>query len=389
MTFPKPLAVRKPLRGFSMIELMVAMAIGLAFIVVVLSVYLSSKTAFRRTEELSGLQAAARNAFEYVGFDARQAGMLGCQLGGDKGITKNASPDLSNDFLVPVQGFNAAVDPVFDQTGTNDASKWTANTAPVGSPSKPVFNSSGSGLPNNISIGSDVLFLRGPSTSIPLRLTESANPAVSTTTVKVEGTTSGSCASGLCANSFAMITNCTEGAIVQVNNLSNATKITTLTLKSPGMGSLNEFKVDRSEVFPMQTVVYYVAPASNGTTQSLYRHRFDGSIATGTREELIEGVENMQITYGVDNATANADASPDYTVDVYQTANAVADWGTVLSIKIALVVRAPQPLTGGLAGPGSDTANGVTVTYADTKYDRRVFTNVIALRNRIPYAAAP
>ena len=53
--------------------------------------------------------------------------------------------------------------------------------------------------------------------------------------------------------------------------------------------------------------------------------------ADRANEELAEGIEDMQITYGVDT-------NNDKAVDQYVTANAVADWATVLSVRISLLL---------------------------------------------------
>ena len=53
-------------------------------------------------------------------------------------------------------------------------------------------------------------------------------------------------------------------------------------------------------------------------------------------QELIEGIESMQILYGVDT-------SGDRLVDDYVKASAVANWNTVISLTIALLIRSVEP----------------------------------------------
>jgi len=189
-----------------------------------------------------------------------------------------------------------------------------------------------------------------------------------------------------------MVTNCQYTKLVQVNTVTaTSTTVTSLTLQGTGMAGTGQFVTGTSEVFPMQTLIYYVAPsANNASTLSLYRHVFNGTSNTGTQQELIEGVENMQVTYGVDNVTSNANPTiPDYTADVYQAANDVANWSNVVSVRVALLIRPVTPLAPDVTSAASAAVNGVTATFPDRRFDRRVFTTTIALRNKIPYAVAP
>jgi type IV pilus assembly protein PilW len=78
-------------------------------------------------------------------------------------------------------------------------------------------------------------------------------------------------------------------------------------------------------------------------------------------QALIEGIENMQILYGVDT---DADGSVNY----YVSANNVADMSKVVSIRITLTAR---------------TLDGNLTTIGDGRI-RRDFTTTIALRNRLP-----
>lgn len=370
-------------RGFSLVELLVAMGIGLFFVIAVMSAYLSSQNAFKRTEEVSALQNAARTAFEYMGFDARQAGMLGCQMNGDKAPVNQMAANLLTDYLVPVQGFDAVDDPDYKATDITTVSKWSSNQTGSGGQTSIAFNSTGTGLPNGAANGSDVLILRGPTVSMPVRLTETANTGTATTTAKVEvlSNSATSCASGVCANSHALITNCSDARVVQVSGVNVSGNVGTLTLASPGMSGAGQFQTDRSEVFPLQTIVYYVGAGSNTSSLSLYRQTFNGTSNAGTREELIEGVETMQITYGYDKTPAR-----DYSADDYLTADSVEDWSRVMSIRISLLMRPTEPLRAGFSSAASAAVNDITTTFPDKKYDRRVFTTTVALRNRVPYA---
>ena len=90
-------------------------------------------------------------------------------------------------------------------------------------------------------------------------------------------------------------------------------------------------------------------------------------------QELVEGVEDMQVLYGIDtdnNRTPNQ----------YVTANIVTDWGDVVSAEVRLLL---QTLDDNLASQANQqyTFNGVTSVSPDLRL-RRTFTNTISIRNR-------
>jgi type IV pilus assembly protein PilW len=89
-----------------------------------------------------------------------------------------------------------------------------------------------------------------------------------------------------------------------------------------------------------------------------------GSGAPGDAPQvLVEGVTDLQVTYGVDVDVASAplDGSPNR----YFTANAVPDWSRVLAVRVQLTVR---------SGVDDDAGNPLT----------RNFITTIPVRNNIP-----
>src|SRR4051812_44654686 len=65
-------------RGFSLVELMVAMALGLVVVGGVVSVLMANKRSYRANEGLAQVQETARTAYELIARDVRQSGTTGC-----------------------------------------------------------------------------------------------------------------------------------------------------------------------------------------------------------------------------------------------------------------------------------------------------------------------
>ncbi|MCK7576250.1 MAG: PilW family protein [Chromatiales bacterium] len=114
--------------------------------------------------------------------------------------------------------------------------------------------------------------------------------------------------------------------------------------------------------------IYYVALNGNGRN-ALYRSTDE---ANGV--ELLDGIQDMQITYG-------EDADNDQQVDAYRTADAVTDWADVLSVRVSLLVESQD--TNVMDLPQTLTFNGATVDTSDRRL-RQVFTTTVAVRNRLP-----
>jgi type IV pilus assembly protein PilW len=387
--------------GFSLVELMIAMSLGLVLVAAFSNVYLSSRTASRRVAQLSTLQQSVRTAFDYLNNDAHAIGMMGCFTGTDSAITNTttpAVPDLTNNYGPWVEGYDAATVPSYPLAAASAAANWNTNatgTATLGK-GRGIDTIPFATLGTAVTLGSDVLVLR-TTVGRPLRITTATiNPVLTPNQILLEAIASGgtcttntslSKVSGLCPNSHALIANCTQARAFQVASIGSTG---TITIAGTGLTGSANFQQTTTEVFPLQTVVYYVRPSSNGKTQSLYRRVFDGddgATGTGDEQELIEDVENLQVLYGIDNVTTNADGSPDLTVDSYVTANGVTDWSKVVAVRVALLIRAQDPVGADVTLPASAPVNGVAVTFptSGAKYDRRVFTTTIALRNKVAY----
>jgi len=93
-------------------------------------------------------------------------------------------------------------------------------------------------------------------------------------------------------------------------------------------------------------------------------------------EELVSGIESMQLLYGVDT-------DGDFAINSYQTAAGVANWEQVRTVQLALLARAPE---NSLAQDDAATyaLAGTTVNPVDDRRQRRVFAMTISLRNRLP-----
>lgn len=393
---PRALAAN-PVRGaagFSLIELMIALALGLVLTIAMAAVYVSGKSTYGRQEQLSGIQQNVRLAFEYLTNDARMVGHLGC-FSGQATVPPAFNNQLSvasikTNYAAGVEGYEYTKDvtagayQLTSDTPANSttATEWATNTDGV--VTIPVSDIAGSAAGDGLTPGSDVLVIRTV-VGKPVRLT--ANTTSAATTVSIENLASGKCSdtttskiSGFCPSSHGLIASCTNARVFSVTNAGVATTLAMAGGQSLGSDPL--YTTTGAEVFPMQTIAYYVKRSISGNTTSLYRRTFDGDNANGVEQELVEGVESLQVRYGVDTSVP-----PDGAIDAYVTAQNVTTWSTVVAVRMGLLMRSTVPVGPDVALAASAPVNGLAVTYpaVGAKYDRRVFTTTVAVRNKIAY----
>jgi type IV pilus assembly protein PilW len=379
-------------KGFTLVEMMVAMAVGLVLIAVMSVVYLNSKNSTKRQDQLSFLQQNVRAAFEYMSFDARMVGHLGCFTRHPSGIAGIATPTLAENFAVAVEGYEyAGTSPSNTFTLTSsapaddtNAAAWSNATGPISTPLLSAISGAAGG---GLTPGSDVLILRGAVSGKPTRLTAAVTNAA--TTIPIENTSTGTCpdgtanTSGFCAGSYGVIASCTAAQAFRVTTAGPS-----LAIQSGIQGSVS-YDATTAEVFPAQTTIYYVKRSSSGTTTSLYRRVLDGAQTDPTlqEQELIEGVESLQVRYGMDLLPLDPDPRDGLIDGGYVAASAVTDWSRVIAVRMSLLMRSTVPLDGDLTPATSKPINGMTIAFptAGQRFDRRVFTTTVALRNRIAY----
>jgi type IV pilus assembly protein PilW len=338
-----------PSLGFSIVELLVAMAISLLLLAGVLAIFTSSRASYETTDRTSKVQENGRFALDQLSRQIRSAGFVGCarQPTYVSNTLRNTGKLQWNFLQSPVMGYN-----------WTSANTWT-----------PALDAS---IVSAADKG-DVLVLRVPARDAePLRLTADMTSGTDDLTVPDVTT-------GVKQGDVALAYSCEAQAYFYVSGFSGGKIQHAATAGAdPANASANlnfNFRTN-AEVIPVQTVIYYIRTSSGaGTalpagTTSLWRQ-----VGANAAEELVEGVERMELEFGIDT-------NGDTIVDSYQTANNVTNWGNVSSVSIALLVRSLQPYGSDL-DKRSYTLLSQTVSAPNDRYLREVFTTTAALRNRI------
>lgn len=352
MTDPnRPIAARQ--RGVSLVELMIAVVLALLLMAGVFSVYLSTKTTYRFQRGVSEIQENGRFANYFLTKEVRNAGYAGCP--NLKSITPRMNVDFSTIGVTPA--FTVSLDDAIsghELTGEIPAPGWTA----------PFLPASGTVLDDT-----DVFTIQF---AAECGAVLTANMATDNANIQV-------IAPNTCnfqANDILLISDCIAADVFAATSVSSGTGQQTIAHSNAGntTASLSKVYGPNAELLQLQSMTYFLAN-SNGQP-SLWRRLNHRATGANNPEMLVSGVESMQLQYGVD--TDN-----DRTVEQYQTANAVTDWGAVVTARIALLMRSADRVK-----PETDTGTysllGATIDPVDDQRFRKIFVSTISLRNRLP-----
>ncbi|WP_413436834.1 PilW family protein [Sulfuriferula sp. GW1] len=358
-------------RGFTLIEMMISLTLGMILIVGVGYAYVGSRQTYRLQDNLARMQEGARYAFETMAFDIRMAGLTGCKASTTANVLNPSATWYADLFNQPLTGYEGGV-----STFPTDISA-------------------------SVLTGDALAVLRADNSKE--YIVANHNPASAQFDLTA--------VSDLQAGEILTVTDCHHAAVFQMsgpaatgtaNVVHNTGAVVTPGNCTKGLGSpVLCTALGTSYTFPPNSRImrlsgdlYYIGTNPAGEP-ALFRQRLTqaGGVTTTTAEELVEDVQDMQITYGVDTtpaATGNVDDPGDGAVDEYVTADQVTvdapgttnakKWARVLSVRISLLMRTSDDNI--TTAPQTYTFNGVTTAPADRRL-RKVFTTTIAIRNRL------
>lgn len=329
---PRPPAFG-PQKGLSLVELMVAMLVGLILTAGAIQIFISSRQTYRVQENLSRMQENARFAMEYLRRDIRMADYWGCVREPRVGPPGATDSNIQNNLNI-----SATFDFAFDQgiSGTD-------------------------GLDN----APDVITLRG-SRDEGVRI----HPPFMNIAAAALQTNSNN---GIEQGDILLVTNCSTGTIFQVSNPDPSQSGTIVhnegSVVAPG-NSQTEFNQTygaEASIFKVTSSRYFVGDSAG--VPALFKQDMNNAPI-----EIVRGVENMQITYGED---IDGDGVPNYFVPAGTPG---FDIDRAVAIRVSLLMRSDDNNV--TSRPIDYSFNGQTVTPND-RLLRQVFTSTVAVRNRL------
>lgn len=346
--------------GFSLVELMIALTIGLLLLSGLTLIFVNSSEANRELQKTAQQIENGRFATDILTQDLRLAGFYGHfhELPAAPAALPDpcatANPALQNALALPVQGYRSA-----DLATAPDVTASTCDTALL--------------TAANLRAGSDVLVVRRAHTNV----LPTAGPATVLNEVYIQAT--GTQAEIQFGN----------GAVLG-NNKANGAVSTLYLNAAPTVPALP------APIRKYHVHVYFVAPCSSGSGANGVCQAGDDSIPTLKRLELgsvggattmslvplVEGIEYLKVEYGIDSTPSTADPATglvgDATVDSYTATP--ADWTQVIAAKIYILARNTEQ-TSGFTDDKTYTLGTAAVPAANDPFRRHVYTAAVRLTN--------
>ncbi len=352
-------------KGFTLIELMVSIVISSIIMLGVVSLYSTSRKGQKINESVARIQENLRFAADMITRDIRMAGYSGCKSSSVSNVLEDTS-SLPYKFENAVTGFEA---------GTSFPSPFPAIGTTAG---LRVANTDAIAIIRVSSTGYKITGHNAPSAKI----------------------TMDAAAAGIQPDDILAVTDCNHSAIFRVTGPTNPAGHIVHNTGAVGAGPKNCSKYlgpitnpgnncagtnstynynDNARVHKYIMHGYFIGVSSSGTTKSLYIIDLDQGVTTAT--ELVEGIEDFQITYGIDPNLTDANPFP---VRFVKASNvSAADIPKIVAVKFGMLLSSihdakqndviPKPYT------LSDTT--ITPTIADKKL-HFVYNTTVKIRNK-------
>lgn len=433
-------------KGMSLVELMIAMVLGLFLMLGIVEIFSGTKATYNLQEGLSRVQESARVGMQVIGSESFHAGVVGC--GNMTSYFDNSAADtIQGQNVSRANYLNQALDPIlsaadegivaFNYTGTSPGETFAipatlltpitarTNWSPQ-LPDSPLLN-------GRVLAGSDVLIVR--------RI-EDTQRAVDTVFPGVDGTTPATVdlltappANALTNGAIYAVSDC-KGAMFFQGFITGPAQLTANFVGTPGNRAIawpqeHQRYGANAGVGRVVLSVFYVglgadpgfgAPRQPSLFRSTYAFNAAG-LPQAQHDELVEGVESFQVLFGVAGRRAISATESIFTdsADRFVAAPFVEDratasvqtffndniaavvaengkqalisrrWDNVRSFKVSLLVRSPEEVQVEpdtrtfVVSRGTNTAGADASLTLDPQNDRRIrqaYEQVFQLRNR-------
>ena len=339
--------------GFSILELMISLLLGLVIIAGIVQLFVGNSRTYEIVTAQSRLQENARYSFDFITQAARDAGYFGCAPEDDfviNGLVGNWNQIPEYDLSRPLDGFDANGDGTYTPTDlltlprTEGATNLNVHIA-------------GNGIDGTtLTPAADVVLFRSveqPVARLNAVLQSDAEPEVFTPGGEPEFE----------VNDVVVVSDCEQAAMFNVTGVAvagdvttlsradgtgffdNTTSVTTLggdTLPAanpPPLSVLGRSYGGATTVGRVQTTIFFIAPSAIANEAGDNINALWRKVGSAAPVELVQGVEDMQVFYGVD--TTNDGAA---NVNRYLTIDNVADINSVVAVRVRLDITSPDAI---------------------------------------------
>lgn len=311
-------------KGFSLVELIIAIGLSAALMFGVLQIFDANKQSTRMQHAMVEVQEGGRIATELMARDIRMADFWGC-MNTSSNVTNHidmsTAPDLDYANSSAVSGDFDVDDGTFIQQTTGDTPSATKYT---------------------LVAGSDTLTLRGAYTVADVRLSRTDVPT--SANIKLENIDTTYIARG----TPLLITDCTQADlfVVSTKDTVGGGNSDVKIMHNTGDGGdhaknatkkfddENPYGTD-AQIYHVKTRKYFVGRVAGATVDSLYMQD-DG----GVPSEMIRNVSGLEFTYGIDS-------DDDGVVNLFSEAPTAAQLEQALSVRTVITTHSKNKVASG------------------------------------------
>ena len=381
--------------GVTLVELMIALVVSLIVMLGVATVYSSSKRANKIQDELARLQENARFAFDIITRNVRQAGYYGTSptiksflLDDPNGSSLNLTAGISGFEYTASSTAPGSDYTITSLTSTGAVSDWTAID---GDDADAAPDTLPSWLAGRVLVGNDVIRILFAAASTGVCEIDGGTFNGNSAALNTTGTcpiAKGELAfisDGLTTNLFQNVSNTAASALSR--------GVATGTLEPGNVNPSSDSWSVKCEAggcraMAARHLAYFIGQGASGEP-SLFVADLSQGYGSGNiqYQELIEGVENMQVLYGMDDNPLDDNFQP---ARYYTASDPNLNFDNVVSVRISLLLRTPQETNRPQQATtlrllSVDNAAGVDVTTLADRRLHKVFTTTIYLRNKALY----
>lgn len=362
------------MQGVTLLETLIAAAMSIFLLAGMLQIMSGTRQTNRLEEALTDLQETGRFAIDALAETISYRGFQGCMIPSTLSVTDEDTINWNNVLYTQPLALN------FPSTNLaqtslrafeiNASGNWTPN--PNSSPS----NTDIAALKNSARTplaGTDVISIQyADPNGTPLSANMSsassdvifANPALS-----------------FAQNDLVFIGDCALGDLFRVSNLPSATSPTALEhrISHNTANSLRRAYTTDAQIRTFHVDTFFVADTGRNNIRSNNIYALYKYDATGNTQEMIEGVENLQILYG--------EQSADGSIAYRKASDAGLNMRKVVSVQLGLLVSSPVEAADQIDTtiynlPGQTIGPSTAIAHQGGKFFRKVFNRTVQLRNR-------
>ncbi len=385
-------------RGVSLVEMMVAVLVGVLLTIGLVDILATNKSSYVGEENFARMQESGRFAINTIARHLRQYGSLGCgstRLEDFNGTLKIHTDDLRNGSTDTGALLISPNSPLaFDD---DDDTLWANTDAKLMLPGPPKTRVIAG------RVRGDVLATWGTQDQAAL---VTSSPDTSTISDMNATLTINRSAAAFQKDRYAVITDCNQSEVFKITSPDDPTTSGTTDLGhadqsferafnwSPDtLTNANEGADDstlgvdyRAEVYPLDYSVFFICcvDTSDGTRTDNVDHCTNGdanyasalcqwsTAFGGITRQLATNIEDMRITWTADGAT-------------YTDASTGMDWGSVSGLRVELLLASSDAIRTQAVAPSALTGTDLGAGIASDRRRYEVISLSVGIRSRTPW----